>query len=404
MAKIVEAEYIENFKCIGPECEDDCCHGWIVYIDEETFKKYNETDDRSMQEKFKEYLKKNENSKDGFSYAVMNMKKNGRCPMQEESGLCEIHRKKGADFLSATCYVYPKICNIISGEEEISGTISCPEIARKVLLNMEKIEFITKERNSINPKILNTIIKKIENNNIQTGWKKYIKEIRTAAIEIIQNRESKLIERVLYLGLFMKKISEKSEKGKEEDILIIIKQYLEKLRQNKELKISKEIHSNSRIQFEILKSVCEARIEMGEEFRYIYDILYKNFQFGNKNIEETVKNYEKNYYIYVRRFFNENEYIFENFLVNEIFQNMFPYGENIFKSYFELVLKYSLLRYIVMAFAVEKEEISSEVVIDAAYKYSRVFEHSQIFMDEMYRRFRESGFDNLSYMTLIMKI
>lgn len=182
MAKIIEAEYIENFKCIGSECEDDCCHGWIVYIDKETFKKYKEVDDLNMKKKFEEYLKKNEDGKDIFNYGIMCMNENGRCPMQEDSGLCEIHKKKGADFLSATCYVYPKICNKIAEDKEISGTISCPEIARLVLLNSEKIKFKTVEAEKINSKILNTVIKNIGKEDIEAGWKKYIKDIRSAAI------------------------------------------------------------------------------------------------------------------------------------------------------------------------------------------------------------------------------
>ena len=94
----------------------------------------------------------------------------------------------------------------------------------------------------------------------------------------------------------------------------------------------------------------------------------------------------------------------ENFIVNELFQNVFPYGEKIFRSYVELVIKYGLFRYITIAFAIEKEELNNEVVIDSAYRYSRVFEHSQNFLNNIYEKLRDSGFDNLSYMTLIMKI
>ncbi|HIG18403.1 MAG TPA: aminotransferase class III-fold pyridoxal phosphate-dependent enzyme, partial [Candidatus Handelsmanbacteria bacterium] len=31
--------YLTRFSCIGSECEDDCCHGWRVDIDEATYKK-----------------------------------------------------------------------------------------------------------------------------------------------------------------------------------------------------------------------------------------------------------------------------------------------------------------------------------------------------------------------------
>ena len=25
--------YMERFRCIGPECEDNCCYGWSVMVD-----------------------------------------------------------------------------------------------------------------------------------------------------------------------------------------------------------------------------------------------------------------------------------------------------------------------------------------------------------------------------------
>ena len=404
MAKIVEAEYIEKFSCIGPKCEDDCCHGWTVFIDKDIYLTYNNIKDKEMSDIFREYLEINNNNNSDFDYAVMKMKSNGKCPMQEETKLCKIHKVLGAGCLSDTCYIYPKIVNRVGEKVEISGTISCPEIARKVLLNKEKMKFNFIDESKVNKKILRIAVKNINENEIKSGWKRYVREIRSVAIEIIQNRDSKLIERMLYLGIFIKKLEEIIEAGKENEIEFCIKHYREELRKTKEFKISKEIPQNIKIHLELLKSICNSRIENGEDFRYVYDKLFKIFEFEKEVNEELIKKYEKNYFKYARRFFNENEYIMENFIVNELFQNVFPYGEKIFRSYVELVIKYGLFRYITIAFAIEKEELNNEVVIDSAYRYSRVFEHSQNFLNNIYEKLRDSGFDNLSYMTLIMKI
>ena len=404
MSKIVIADYMEKFSCIGPKCEDDCCHGWTVFIDKETYDKYEKIKDVSITEKISKYLKKNDSCNCEFNYGIMSMKENGICPMQEDTKLCEIHKKYGADALSTTCYVYPKMLNCIGKNREMSGALSCPEIARVALLNSEKIKFTFIDETKFNSKILKTAVKNIKSKEINSGWKSYIKEIRSAAIEIIQNRESKMIERVLYLGLFMKKLSEIAESGKTDEVENCIKQYIEEVRRVKEFKISKEITQNSKVHFDILKSICIARREMGEDFSYIYDKVFEKFEFDKEADDELIKRYEKNYFKYARRFFNENEYIMENFLVNELFQNVFPYGNNIFKSYVELVIKYGLFKYITTAFAIENKELNNEILIESVYRYSRAFEHSQKFMDDMYERIKESGFDNLSYMTLIMKI
>ena len=295
MAKIIEAEYMEKFSCIGPKCEDDCCHGWTVFIDKETYEKYLKIKDEDMLEKLEGNLKKNDNYNCEFNYGIMNMKENGKCPMQEESKLCEIHKKKGADYLSSTCYVYPKILNCLGKTRELSGTISCPEIARKVLLNKEKMKFNFIDETKLNQKILKVAVKNIKENEIKSGWKIYIREIRSAAIEIIQNRDSKIIDRMLYLGIFIKKLEEIIETGKENEIEECIKHYIEEMRKIKEFKISKEISQNSKIHFELLKSICISRIENGEEFRYIYDKLFKIFEFEKeqlKHFEDRLTNFK----------------------------------------------------------------------------------------------------------------
>lgn len=36
--KMIYPSYIEKFQCIGGKCEDNCCIGWDIDIDKETFK------------------------------------------------------------------------------------------------------------------------------------------------------------------------------------------------------------------------------------------------------------------------------------------------------------------------------------------------------------------------------
>jgi len=38
--RLIRPEYAEQFRCIGPACEDSCCVGWRVDIDQATYEKY----------------------------------------------------------------------------------------------------------------------------------------------------------------------------------------------------------------------------------------------------------------------------------------------------------------------------------------------------------------------------
>ena len=45
-------DYFKQFKCIASECEDTCCAGWEIVIDDETYDMY-----KSVEGPFGERLK-----------------------------------------------------------------------------------------------------------------------------------------------------------------------------------------------------------------------------------------------------------------------------------------------------------------------------------------------------------
>ena len=41
-SKLIRPTYAESFRCIGADCEDTCCQGWSVPIDQVTYEKYQD--------------------------------------------------------------------------------------------------------------------------------------------------------------------------------------------------------------------------------------------------------------------------------------------------------------------------------------------------------------------------
>jgi len=48
---------MRNFSCIESECEDTCCAGWQMHIDERTFKKYKKTQNHELTPLFNKKLR-----------------------------------------------------------------------------------------------------------------------------------------------------------------------------------------------------------------------------------------------------------------------------------------------------------------------------------------------------------
>ena len=205
--KKIYPRYFEEFKCIGGKCEDSCCIGWNIDIDKITFKKYFKVKDPEMKRMFQKNVQNNERcSSEDIDYGIVKLKKDKRCPFLDEENYCVIHSNLGEDYLSNVCTCFPRVTNKIDDTYEMSLDVACPEAARLILLNKEGIKFVSKEE-SIGKHIISAQIdSKIK--EVQNSPLRYFREIRDFCIDIIQNRDFKLNERLYILGDFINKLED----------------------------------------------------------------------------------------------------------------------------------------------------------------------------------------------------
>lgn len=139
MEKLVETvypKYLKEFKCIGGSCEDTCCINWEIYIDKDTFKKYENIKDKKLRKYittnvFKRQSCENENS----DYGQIKFNNQKFCPFLDGTNYCIIEKNLGEEYLSNVCTNFPRIINKIDDIYEISLDISCIEAAKIILLS-----------------------------------------------------------------------------------------------------------------------------------------------------------------------------------------------------------------------------------------------------------------------------
>ena len=127
--------YFEKFKCVAAECEDTCCAGWAIMIDEDTLEKYE-----NYQGDFGNRLKNSIDWKQGYFHQY-----NKRCAFLNDDNLCDLHIEAGEDMLCDTCRNYPRHMEEFEGLREGSLSLSCIEAAKIILGCKEPVEFITME-------------------------------------------------------------------------------------------------------------------------------------------------------------------------------------------------------------------------------------------------------------------
>ena len=129
-SKLFQPDYSENFRCIGPACEDSCCEEWTVHVDRNTFEKYQSlpagplrtiVDDNVIQNV--KPAQANSGSASA-TFAQIRMNSQRKCPLLSGEGLCRMQAEHGEEYLPGTCASYPRVTYCIDGVTEKALTLS----------------------------------------------------------------------------------------------------------------------------------------------------------------------------------------------------------------------------------------------------------------------------------------
>lgn len=407
---LLTPQYMKQFQCIGPKCEDNCCYGWKVSIDENTYKKYRKVSELTLKPLLDKNVTRNRSNPSYEDYAKIKMYENGCCPFLEKDKLCHIHRKLGAEYLSKVCMIYPRVTNIVNGVYEKSVSLSCPETARLVLLNSNIMEFDEIEESE---EIQHNLIHKIDTDNIQNAnnVKRYFWPLRIFCISVLQNRKYSLTDRLIILGLFMKKVQDYLENNRVHKIPELIEEY-NAIIEDKSLKKSlNDIPANLAIQMELMKEFNDQRfvIAFSHNSQSYIDCVAEFLNgieyIADAKVEDIGERYKEAYLNYYEPFMREHEYILENLLVNHAFRELFPIvsKDGVFDDYMKLVIHYSIIKMLLIGMAAYNKKLDEALIVRLVYSFSRAVEHNKVFFGNTFKLFKENGYNTMAYMAILIK-
>lgn len=139
------AKYVSRFSCIGGACEDTCCSGWQVTVDEQHYVQLKRRMKGSAVERaqFDEALVANGGpDRTPDRHAFIRMDEQGYCRLLSEEKLCSVQGRYGAEALSDVCALYPRAVTDMPQRRETFGSLSCPEMARRGLLAEDAMDLV----------------------------------------------------------------------------------------------------------------------------------------------------------------------------------------------------------------------------------------------------------------------
>lgn len=134
--KCYRISWFEEFECLGGDCEETCCRGWVIPLDENDINRLKKERGRLGLSLFWATA--------GWTRDKFN-KGSGKCPFWGDDGLCRLQKSKGHDFIPWTCRSFPRFYRNYGDFEESCLDLSCIGAARLFMRHLHDKGLIWEE-------------------------------------------------------------------------------------------------------------------------------------------------------------------------------------------------------------------------------------------------------------------
>lgn len=385
--QITVPNYYPKFNCSGAQCEDTCCSGWWnVSIDRQTYDKYQQSKDAELAPLFAISVSKNTlpSADDKSNYGLMKMKADGGCHFLQTDKLCAIHKHMGAQALSDTCRLYPRYLNRFGTQRENSLGISCPEAARLILLDPQPMQFTSISPDpSIDGKAFTSYQFPLQSEG-DPQQIAILNDFRTVIFAILQFREISVGARVMTLGFLLEDVdkivfSEKFTHASE--LLPTLQSYIDMLSHPRQLQAQfEQIDADIPHKLKLTNDLIAQSLLSSASPRFKTCLHAATEGLSDNDAEQ----YLRNHAAFYRPYFADKEYIFENYLVNQVVTRLFPFTRASYLDlYRELVCNLSVIQVLLVGIATKHQGLNEERVIQLFQTFARNSNHNRSHMDNL---------------------
>lgn len=362
--------YYNKFHCTADQCEDTCCAGWQIMIDERSLKKY-----RKVKGAFGNRLFNSIDWKEGSF-----LQYDGRCAFLDENNLCDICSELGPDMFCKTCRNYPRHIEEFPNVREISLSLSCMEAGKLILGCTSPVRFLTKE----------TEREEAEEETFDYFLYDKLLSVRESAIRILQNREEK-IELRIAMALGLAHDAEcKIRKGNLFEVDEVCARYEKEGSPQRFLKKLKSCQEENGKRFQIMQELWSIFGEL--------EILRKQWPDYIKDLEDILYHSEEEY-LEMRTEFRENVLQKHSYSEQLMVYFVFTYfcgGVYDGRGYSKMlmaVVSTLLIEELAMAVYWKKEkQFTFMDMVEVAHHYSREVEHSDENLETLERIVAEKDY------------
>lgn len=402
-SRLLNPEYSENFHCIGPACEDSCCHQWTIHVDQVTFEKYRAVPAGPLRTLLDANVLLSPETTGApagpaSAFAQIQMNADSKCPLLSVDGLCRVHAELGEAYLSHMCATYPRAPYSIHGDTEAALALSCPEAARLVLLN-PRLPIGAGRRNAESTPC-----------DAESGsdpWLPHFWAIRDFALQLVRHRAYPLWQRMFLLGLFSRRLDAIAPADLGQRVPQLLAGFTTTLASDSLLPAMEALPIDLSQQLDVvlrLAGILSNRVNYRPRFVECIQAFTQGIGNGpGATLKSLTARYVEVHDRYYAPFFQNHSHILENYLINTIFRCRFPFGSewakdgaapSMSREFVQLTAQFTLMKGLLIGVAgYHRERFSVDHVVHTVQAASKHFDHHLDFRKDAHTLLVESGMD-----------
>ena len=417
--------YAQSFRCIGSACEDTCCQGWSVPIDQAAYEKYHSLPASALRTLILEHIDASAvrtrlvaegtngagNAAAGV-FARIRMNGANQCPMLSEARLCRIQAELGEGLLSHACATYPRIVHAAGGEEEKALTLSCPEAARLVLLTPNLLGLGSSASHD-----LAGVEKSAAEEGDAGAQPPYFWPMREVVLALLRNRAYPLWQRLFLMSVLCRRIDSITKGELNRSIPEFLRDFDATVATGALRTAMETLPLDRAAQLDVVLRLAGMLLHRSNvRPRFVECVQAFTMGIGNRpgaTLESLAGQYSLAHDRYYEPFFRRHPQILENYLINTVIHSQFPFGREgmragaqpcMEREFALLTAQFALMKGLLIGVAgFHGERFAAEHVVHTVQAAAKHFEHHPEFLKMAHELLVESRMDGARGLAILLR-
>lgn len=400
-----------SFRCIGSACEDTCCQGWSVPIDQAAFQRYQSLPSGPLRTLIDSSILTMPDPAKPETFAKIRMNDSNQCPLLSPDRLCSVQAQLGEEFLSHACATYPRVHQSIGTTKETALTLSCPEAARLVLLdpNLHLQAHLSAIEDAVHtgPQV----------EEVSLSLLSWFQPIRLAIFRLVVNRAYPLWQRLFLLGVFCRRLDSIANGELARTVPRFLADFEATVASGALLPAMQALPVNLSAQLDVVLRLAGMLLHRSNvRPRFVECVKAFTEGIGNgpgATLESIAASYALAHDRYYDPFFDRHPHILENYLINTILRCRFPFGpekqsaegpHSMAREFALLTAQFSLTKgFLIGVAGYHREAFSAAHVVHTAQATSKHFEHDPEFLRLAHELLVESRMDGAWGLAILLR-